>query len=413
MRILIYGLNFAPEPTGIGRYTGELVEWLAERGHSLRVITTPPYYPHWRIDQHYQNRYSQHSEDGTTVYRCPLWVPCKPSGINRLPHLASFAFSSLPVLLRQCSWQPEVLITIAPAFFCTPGALFISRLTGCRTLLHIQDFELDAAFQLDLLRGTWMRRLALAAERRLLQGFDRVTTISQGMVSRLLEKGVLESRCGLLPNWVNTDQIRPLNRPSSYRKRLGIPPDAIVCLYSGSMNRKQGLELLAIVARRLKSIPNLYWVFCGNGPTRQPLEQACAGLDQVRLLDLQPPSEITELLNLADIHLLPQKGAAADLVMPSKLLGMLASGVAVIATSPPGTELTNVCNETGVVVDPDDVQAFEQALMKLIELPNLRRQLGAKGRSLVEARWSHYSVLSEFEEQLKAMCNRNFSNQRS
>ena len=48
MKILIYGLNTWPEPVGIGRYTGELSAWLAERGHEVRAIAAPPYFPNWR-----------------------------------------------------------------------------------------------------------------------------------------------------------------------------------------------------------------------------------------------------------------------------------------------------------------------------------------------------------------------------
>lgn len=45
MKILVYGINYSPELTGIGKYTGEMVEWLAAQGHEVRVITAPPYYP--------------------------------------------------------------------------------------------------------------------------------------------------------------------------------------------------------------------------------------------------------------------------------------------------------------------------------------------------------------------------------
>lgn len=410
MRILLYGLNYSPEPTGIGRYTGELVRCLASHGHSLRVITAPPYYPFWHVERPYRNWFSKHDEGGVTVYRCPLWVPHKPRGITRLAHLASFALSSLAILLCQRSWQPDVVITVAPAFFCTPGALLFSRLSRCRSLLHIQDFELDAAFELSLLRGSWIRRLAQAGESCLLRGFDRVTTISQGMRQKLLLKGVADYRCGLLPNWVDTSRIYPLNRPSHYRDRLGIPPEAMVCLYSGSMNRKQGLDLLAKVARELQDLPDLYWVFCGNGPSRADLEESCIGLKRVRFLDLQPDSELNELLNLADIHLLPQKAGATDLVMPSKLLGILASGRPVITTSTPGSELASVCTQAGVVVEPENAAAFEQALRALLAEPNQCQRLGTQGRALVEAQWSHEKVLSNFESQLGMLFRFDISN---
>ena len=84
MKILLYGLNYAPEPVGIGKYSGELAEWLASQGHQVRVITAPPYFPEWRISSPYRNRYSLKQCQGVRVLRCPLWVPRRPSGLTRL-----------------------------------------------------------------------------------------------------------------------------------------------------------------------------------------------------------------------------------------------------------------------------------------------------------------------------------------
>ena len=73
MRILLYGINFAPELTGTGKYTGELAAWLAARGHEVRVITAPPYYPEWKVRQGYSS-WLWRTEQGAslTVLRCPL-----------------------------------------------------------------------------------------------------------------------------------------------------------------------------------------------------------------------------------------------------------------------------------------------------------------------------------------------------
>ena len=105
-RILLYGLNFAPEPTGTGKYTGEMVEWLVRAGHDVRVITTPPYYPDWKIGQGYRAwRYSRETWRGARVYRAPLWVPKSPGGAKRLWHLASFAASSFfPLMALSIAW---------------------------------------------------------------------------------------------------------------------------------------------------------------------------------------------------------------------------------------------------------------------------------------------------------------------
>lgn len=94
MKILVYGINYSPELTGIGKYTGEMVEWLAAQGHEVRVITAPPYYPQWQVGENYSAWRYKREEGAATVWRCPLYVPKQPSTLKRLLHLGSFAVSS-------------------------------------------------------------------------------------------------------------------------------------------------------------------------------------------------------------------------------------------------------------------------------------------------------------------------------
>jgi colanic acid biosynthesis glycosyl transferase WcaI len=415
MRILLYGINFAPEPVGIGKYSGELATWLGEQGHLVSVITAQPYFPSWDLgngDKTVRNRYSITKLSGVKVRRCPLWVPRRPSGLTRLVHLASFALTSLPVLLAQRRWRPDVVITVAPAFFCAPGALLLQRLCGrgCRSWLHIQDFELDAAFELGMLKGKWLRGLAEGWERRTLRGFDRVSTISAAMVQRARQKGVEARRAVLLPNWVDLEAIQPqglegsgLEAANPYRRELAVPEGAVVLQYSGSMNKKQGLELLVGVMHELEDVPNLLWLLAGEGPTKVALAEATAGMAQVRLLPLQPVERLNDWLNLADVHLLPQKAGAADVVLPSKLLGILASGRPVVASSPAGSELGDLAEQAGLRVDPEDPIAFAAALRRLVNDGPLRQRLGARARQLAEQRFGQNAVLRTLEQELEAL----------
>ena len=142
MRLLIHGLNFAPELTGIGKYTGEMAAYLENHGYEVRVITTPPYYPHWKVQPGYSGRsYRRETDQGVRILRCPLLVPRQPTGIKRILHLLSFAFSSFPAMLSQLSWRPHLVMSIAPAFACAPFSLLTARLARSRAWLHIQDFE--------------------------------------------------------------------------------------------------------------------------------------------------------------------------------------------------------------------------------------------------------------------------------
>lgn len=409
MRIVIYGLNYLPEPVGIGKYTGELALWLATRGHKVHIVTAQPYFPCWRVgndDRSVRNRYGRSSRAGVQVWRCPLWVPRRPSGLTRLLHLASFALTSLPPLLAQRRWRPDVVFTVAPAFFCCPGARLLIRLcgAGCRGWLHIQDFELDAAFELGLLQGAWLRGLAERWERRTLRGFDRVSTISGAMVRRACQKGVEPERAVLLPNWVDLEAIRPQGpaerSTNPYRQELGLPEGSLVLQYSGSMNKKQGLDQLVAVIRQLADVPNLIWLLAGEGPSKGALAEATAAMDNVRLLPLQPAERLNDWLNLADVHLLPQKAGAADLVLPSKVLGILASGRPVVAGTPASSELGELVERAGLRVEPEDPGAFAAALRRLVADPDLRRRLGVQARQLAEERFGREAVLGDLERTL-------------
>ncbi|SAL67130.1 glycosyl transferase [Caballeronia udeis] len=404
MRILIYGLNYAPELTGTGKYTAEMAEALQQQGHDVHVVCAPPYYPEWKIAKGYSgSRGSRETRNQVRVWRSPLWVPAHPSGLKRMVHLASFAVASLPALIMQAWWRPDVVMSIAPTMLNAPAALVLARLMGADSWLHIQDFEVDAAFDLGLLKSARAGRFARAVESALLRRFNVVSTISDKMVERAIAKGVAPSSVFRLPNWVDISTIYPLNRVNKFRDELNIAENAKVVLYSGNMGAKQGIEVLAGAAAALAGRQDIVFVFCGNGATKAELEKCCENLSNCRFMPLQPVERLNELLNLADIHVLPQRGDASDLVMPSKLTGMFASGRVVVAMARPGTELYNVVTPRGVVVPPENVQALSDAIEMLVADPERRAILGAEGRAFAELNLSPVWVLGRLDEKLRVL----------
>ncbi len=405
MNIVIVGLNFHPELTGIGKYTGDLAAYLAARGHAVRVITSPPYYPHWRIQSHYSGwLYQKETWRGVEIQRCPLWVPRRPTGFTRLIHLASFALSSIPALAAQLSWNPSVVICVAPALMSAPFSLVFARLSGAQAWIHVQDFELDAAQKLGLFPvSKWLADFAARFESFLLNDFDHLSTISKRMLTRLHEKVISPHKTSLFPNWVDTNLIHPLKDENSLRISLEIPAEKLIILYAGTMGKKQGLENLLAAARRLRDQTQIQFILCGDGSARAELEGDSQELPNVRFLPVQPIEKLNQLLNMADIHLLLQKADAADLVMPSKISGMLASGKAVIATADPQTELGQIVGEVGILVQPDDADALVKAILELAASNDKRIELGKKGREFAVSHWDSMAVLMEFEKDLREL----------
>ena len=423
MRILIQGINFFPEPVGVGKYTGEMASWLAARGHEVRIVTSPPHYPQWRVLPEYRAwKYSRErhpvrdnlehlsgnplpSAAKMEVFRCPIWVPRSPNGLRRLLYPASFGLSSWLAMLRQIAWRPDVALLVEPTLFCSFQALLVARLSGAKAWLHVQDFEVDAAFELGDFSSPVVRQLAQAAERFLMRRFDRVSSISGRLVERLIAKGVNAPQCLLFPNWVDTSAIYPLPGPSPLRQKFGIPDQAIVALYSGNMGKKQGLELLADASHQLAPRrPDIQFVFCGEGSYRDTFSRLAGESRNVMFLPVQPADRLNDLLNLADIHLLPQRANAADLVMPSKLTGMLASGRAVVATASAGSQLFTVLDGRGMLTPPGNVNAFVSAVIRLADDRDLRRQLGEEARKYAIRRLQRDEILGKFELALMNVC---------
>jgi colanic acid biosynthesis glycosyl transferase WcaI len=407
MRILIYSINYAPELTGIGKYNAEMAEWLAEKGHDVTVITAPPYYPWWKVQVPYRSwAYSTERINKVRVYRCPLWVPRHQSGTKRLLHLFSFALSSVPLLLLQALKRQDVFIILEPTFFCVPAALGVARLSGAHAWLHVQDLEVDAAFDLGLLPNGYLRQTVIFFERQLMRLFDRVSSISTNMLSRLVLKGVKQERTVLFPNWVDINAIFPAKGPSLMREELGIPTDSVVALYSGNMGEKQGLDKVLEAAEQLIHQTGLRIIFCGDGAARAKLKKSYTHLPNVTWMALQPVEKLNDLLNMADIHLLPQSADVADLVMPSKLTGMLASGKPVIATAHAGTRLAKVVSSCGIVVAPGNTIELVQSLLRLAQDKDMRMGLGNAARVYAEKHMAIDLVLNRFEWNLNRLLSK-------
>lgn len=400
LKLLILGLNYAPEMVGIGVYTAGVAEALCRAGHDVQVVAGQPYYPQWKQFEGFPAwRWTTATESGVKVTRCPHYIPGQPTGARRLLHHLSFAATALiPTVVGALRQRPDVVIAIAPSLIAAPVAKLAGLVCGARTWLHVQDFEVEAAAATRLLRQGRILTAARWFERKAMRAFDRVSSISSKMCEKLAEKGVPKDNIVQLRNWAETDVVVPLKRPSTYRSEWNITPRH-VALYSGNIANKQGIDIIVEAARTLAHRPDLMFVVCGEGPNRGALEDKAQGLSNVQFHDLQPKDKLNELLGLATVHLIPQLAGAADLVLPSKLGNMLASGRPIVATAAKGTGLAEEVEGCGIVVEPGNVRAFAAAIETLIE----DRVTGALARSRAEQRWSKSAVMAGLNKELAAL----------
>ncbi|MGA2041987.1 MAG: WcaI family glycosyltransferase [Roseiarcus sp.] len=386
-KIVIYGMNYAPEFAGVGRYTGEIGDHLSQIGHDVTVITTPPHYPGWKAIPPYRNRgYSVELKNRVRILRCPLLLRERMHGIWRVLAPLSFAVASAPVAFWQIvGRRPRTVLCVEPTLLVAPVALLAASIVGATTVLHVHDLEVDAAFGVGHLGGArWIRMIAYGFERAMLRRFRRVVTISNKMAERLVAKGVDRGRISVVRNWVDLECVRPLEGISPFRAELGIGPEDFVVLYSGALGAKQGLDHLMAAILEVNAQSNIQFVIAGEGPAKAKLAAELGEVANVRLLPFQPEERLSDFLGLADLHVLPQQSGAADLVLPSKMGGMLASGRRIVVTAAIGTELALFLDGAAIVVAPDDPGALADAILRSAADESFGPLISGRGRQLAQ-----------------------------
>jgi len=354
-----------------------MMDWLCRNGYNATVITTFPYYPFWKVQAPYTNKWYKkeqvkYTEHGTVmnIYRCPIYIPAFPSGTKRMLQDVLLWPAMMVVLFQQILFKKkhDLLITIAPPFHLAHLAFFYRFFRGGKIDYHIQDLQIEAAQQLNILGGNRLFNLMFKVERNILRKANFVSTISEGMKKKVAEKAGRDIL--FFPNWADTSFFYPLDNRNAAKQQLGFSADDLVCLYSGSIGEKQGLESIIYAAEILKDQPKIKFAIAGSGPYKVKLIELAEerGLTNVFFFPLQDKEHFNAFLNMADLHLIIQKGNASDLVMPSKLTTILAVGGVSIVTAPHGTSLEQVINDNnlGKVTTPDDVIELAEAIKSIL-----------------------------------------------
>lgn len=394
-RVLLIGGNFSPELTGIGKYNGEMISWLSQEGVDCTVITTFPYYPEWKVQQQYRKKSwfyytekeQQPGKGAVRVYRCPHYVPKKPSGLKRMVSDLTFFMSAfVQVFLSFFHKKYDVVIAVAPPFHVGFLALFYKWITGTPMVYHIQDLQIDAAKELGMIRQKGLLNLMFRLESFILKRTDWVSSISYGMIRRIRSK--TDKDVVFFPNWVDMNGLFPLFDRTGLKSQFGFSEDKKLVLYSGAIGEKQGLENILLAAMELRN-EDIQFAICGSGPYKEKLRVMAedGGLTNISFLPLQPKESFNSFLNAADLHLVLQKANANDLVMPSKLTGILAVGGSALVTAPEGSSLYNYVSTHNI-----GTLAVPENLPSLVE--GIRTALS--GGAVEEIRSNAYAFANEF-----------------
>ncbi|PWJ40931.1 WcaI family glycosyltransferase [Sediminitomix flava] len=404
MDIAIVGINYAPEDSAIGLYSAQMAEFLIKKNHNVSVITGYPYYPQWDIWVPYKKKgsYLRENINGVNVFRYKQYVPKKPTFLKRLIHLVDFTLGS--ILNIQKIKSADIVISVVPFTSSIFLGKLISWKTGGKLWVHIQDFEFDAAFESGLIGNKFhtraMKKLLMEMEVSLLNKADRVSTISHGMLKKLASKS--SSSSYYFPNWVDENKITPEKAKSG---KWGKKSESFKVLYSGNIGAKQDWETYLKVVDFFKDDQSVEFVLVGNGAKRKELEKDLKEYKNIYIYNPVEYSELNTLLCFADLHVLFQKNDVIDTVMPSKLLGMMASEVPSLVTGNLSSEVNKVLTESqgGIFLDSNDFDGVVNTISDLKSDQYKSKDMGKNARKYIVDKFSYSKVLDDFMNELEEL----------
>ena len=401
MKVTVWGINYAPELTGIAPFNVALCSFLRLQGHEVRMVTSFPYYPAWKkLPQDRRCLFRTDRINGVHVFRCWHFVPFRPTTISRIAHEASFVISSFIRLLLLP--RPDAYVVVSPPLPLGLAAWFLSRLKPAPFVFHVQDLQPEAAVGLGMLKSGPLVSVLYWLESQAYRRAARVSGISRGMLGAFRQKGVPVEKTVYFPNGISLPGLEEISERGGFRTQHGFSPSDVIAVYSGNLGVKQGLEVL-IEAARLLTDPRIRILICGEGARREALIERvrALGLTNTRFMPLQPEPEYRAMLVDADLAIIPQQRGSGAAFFPSKLLPTLAFGKPVLAVADKNSELVRAVDEGdfGWHVEPDRPAEIAKALEQCAANPLLLSHKGKAGRRFVE-QFELNRVLSRFHEHL-------------
>lgn len=398
MQLLVICPHFEPDVAPTGVVMTRIVHELAARGHRLHVVTSLPWYLHHEVEEGWGGRLKR-TEDvewGRITRLHPFPAPDKTNLFRR--SLSFGGFTAMATAVAAWGRRVDGVLAMSPPLTLGPAGWLAGIARRAPVVFNIQDVYPDVAVEVGAITGrrviaalSWLERFSYARA-------DAVTVLSDDLHRNLAEK-TDPAKVRVIPNFVDTEAIRPAERDNDYRRELGLSADQTVIMYAGNIGYSQPLELIVAAARELQDRPDIHFVINGSGSGRAAVEAAAVGLDNVTFRDLQPVERLPQVLAAGDVHLvLLRKGLAASSV-PSKTYSILAAGRPIICSVDEGTEVVRLVEgaDAGIAVPPEDAAAFTAAVRELADDPQRRTAAGERARAHVEAAFSPASVAAAYE----------------
>jgi len=408
VRSMVIFVEHFPPFLGSDRSIYELARRVADRGVRIHFIATQPLRyllgrrpPTWEYAKNWAHPPPKVHPNITADYLIvnqyirKMWRRFPPLALV-LTVLLFAVYSLRPVIEN----RPQVIVAAHATPIVGVVSLLVSRMTFRKLIVGCPDWM--AAYAAELAGASLTSfgpALLQLVEIQLYKWSNGIFAATTFLKNLLVSLGVSAHRIVVIPNGVDPAVFTPWVDTSRVRKRYRLG-DVCVILFSGHLEEWAGVSLLYDLAVRLeRDYPDSRILLVGSGESivrlYERLIQGNLGYMVVHA-GLRPFEEMPEFTAAADIALCVFPNTpVAHAASPLKLFEYMAAGAAVVATAVSGTAevLRSGC---GVLVPPNDAQAFCNAVLDLCRNCSLREVLGRKARRVVEARYSWFQLADEF-----------------
>jgi colanic acid biosynthesis glycosyl transferase WcaI len=401
MKLAVLCPHFAPDTAPTGEVITRIVLELADRNHRVHVVTALP----WYVDHHVEPEWAgpfvrnEPTEWGSITRVHPF-----PTNKRSIPgRAAAFgAFSALAGVSGLRGGRVDGVLAMSPPLTLGLTGWGMGLVGRSPLVFNIQDVFPDVALELGAITNQTVIAAAAWLERLSYRAADAVTVLSEDLRQNVVAKlpPADGEKVRVIPNFVDTAAVVPLDRRTAYRSELGIGDEQIV-MYAGNVGLSQSLELVITAADAMLDRDDVVFVVNGGGSARAELEAHAAHLPNVRFGDFQPKERLAEVLATGDIHVVPLKRGLARSSVPSKTYSILAAGRPLLASVDPGTEVARIVEQAscGLAVRPEEPKLFVDAIRQLVDAPAEAAAMGRRGRAFVE-RWASPGAIAAAYEEL-------------
>ena len=251
MRIIVWGINYWPEVTGIAPFNRGMCRFLSARGHQVSMVTSFAYYPSWRKSPTDRGRILRTDvADEIPIHRCWHYVPAKATTLRRILHELSFGLLSFARTLFLP--RADLYLVVSPPLILGPLAGLICWLKRSQYVFHVQDLQPDAALVLGMMRQhSLLGRVLHGMAAKSYREASLVSGISHSMLAAFAEKNVPPDKRHYLPNWVEIPVASGQSQQGGRRQTSGDDTrraNAIACSERREINGDSALAVVCEAA---------------------------------------------------------------------------------------------------------------------------------------------------------------------